>query len=56
MQNRVLSRVREWLDSEVSPDELLEVEEQVVLLTVEAVDSELAMVSRINLNRLREDG
>jgi len=56
LQNRVLSRVREWLDSEVSPDELLEVEEQVVLLTVEAVDSELAMVSRINLNRLREDG
>ena len=54
LQDTLITRVREWLESEVSPDELVEVEEQVVLLAVEFVDPEPATVSRKNLNRLRE--
>ncbi|MDC1295008.1 DrmE family protein [Myxococcota bacterium] len=52
---RVLDSAREWLDADTRPDELVEVEERLVLLTVDSVDSELADVPRSALNRLREE-
>jgi len=52
---RVLERAREWLDADTRPDELVEVEERLVLLTVDSVDAELAEVPRGALNRLREE-
>ena len=50
----VLEKAREWLDAETPPEELVEVEERLVLLTVEAIDPEPVPVPRSSLNRLRE--
>ncbi len=50
----VLANAREWLDAETPPEELVEVDERLVLLTVDGVDPEAVMVARSSLNRLRE--
>ena len=55
LATQVLDRTREWLDIDTPPDQLVEVEERLVLLTVDSVDSELAKVPRSALNRLREE-
>ena len=55
LAKRVLERVREWLDIEASADALLEIEERVVLLTVDEIDHEPVNVPRWALNSLREE-
>lgn len=55
LAKQVLESAREWLDAETRPDELVEVEDRLVMLTVETIDSELATVPRSALNRLHEE-
>ena len=55
LAKQVMERAREWLDADTRPDEVVEVEERLVLLTVESIDSELATIPRSALNRLREE-
>ncbi len=55
LYRKVLERTREWLDIDTSPDQLVEVENRLVVLTVEAVDRSPAMVPRSVMNRLREE-
>lgn len=51
---RVLTRAKDWLESGAAADELLELEDQLVLVTVESVDSEPISVPRPIANRLQE--
>ena len=55
LATRVLEHAREWLDIDTPPDQLVEVEERLVLLTVDSIDPEPATVPRSALNRLREE-
>ena len=55
LATRVLEHAREWLDIDTPPDRLVEVEERLVLLTVDSIDPEPARVPRSALNRLREE-
>ena len=55
LQERVRSRVREWLEDDIPPEEVVEVEEQVTLLTVETIEPEVTPFAQTHLYRLRED-
>ncbi len=54
LARRVLERAAEWLEIDAQPDELVEVEERLVILSVESVDPETVEVPRTVLNRLKE--
>ena len=51
---QLVERAREWIEVETAPDELIEVEERLVLLTLDSIDPETVDVPREAINRLRE--
>ena len=55
LATKVLERVQEWLDIDTPPDQLVEVEERLVLLTVEVIDPESTQVPRSALNQFHEE-
>ena len=55
LAGQVLERTREWLEVTTDANELMEVEERLVVATVESIDPEPVMVRRGVINRLRED-
>jgi hypothetical protein len=52
---RVLDRAREWLDAGAIPEELVEVEDRLVLATVESIDPARINVPRGIANRLQDE-
>jgi hypothetical protein len=52
---RVRERARQWLDAGAVPDELVEVEDRLVLATVESIDQQPVDVPRGLANRLQSD-
>lgn len=55
LAQRVLQEARQWLESGVEPDELVEIDDRIVLVTVELVDDLSMEVARTEANRLRRD-
>jgi len=55
LAEKVLSSAREWLDAGAAPDELVEIEDRLVLVTVESVDPGRIGVPRRILNQIQEN-
>src|SRR5262249_41555129 len=51
---RVIERAKEWLESGAAADELVQLEDQLVIATVESLDPTPLLVPRVIANRLQE--
>ena len=54
LAQQVLERAQEWLDVDTAVEDLVEVEERLVLASVDWIDEEMRLVSRRQVNRLQE--